>query len=250
MRCPILFETIPFCFQQPQVGVSASSDLVNTMEGLFEYAESHFWPDIPECDIWLRSTLSRTLTHRPFYFIPVCLQVYQQGGRPLLSNDRTAPLDPFDTVHLCPGHLIRAFPAGLNPRRQHTSSTRLQHMFDEFGDLALDGPPSPDYSGFVIGVLAPAEQPCVFAAIERHAQEMQLRFSEPCIARLLLFSCLRLRICWMRVAINGVPISRLFAVLPVFVDPRAVAQDVRAVLLPPVPLAPCRLRGAIAWHWC
>ena len=281
-QAPWHFPVIGLRYQQPHVWAPAHSLRHSTLDDLFEHAEATFCVDIPAChivEVYPQPYLPYPvfLISLPWTtqadFVPICLQVYRQGGYPLVSceyvaemsfhcellellplhfqagveffiGDRTAPVDPGDTIRLCPGILVRAFPAGLNPRRPITLCHRLERMWEQFNDVEVDGEPWPDCSRFVAGVLMPAGVPSAFATLEGDADDIHLAIARHLHRPVSSFQVVVPHGTFEEVAVNGMPVSRLFGVLPpdigqlvpVFVDPREAAQHFRIVLLPPVPL--------------
>ena len=269
-------------YQRPLVWVSARGDTADE-DNLFEAAESQFCADIPECHVVVvypqpnvaAPTFLVVLPCASYAdLVPVCLQVYQRGSIPWISmeyldatsflsdfvallpeeyrpgvqifvGDRSDPLNEYDTVHLCPGLLIRTFPESIpNPRRALTLQTKLTRAWDEFNDLAVGGSLDHDHSRFVIGVFEPAELPRALPTLEGSLDELKCAVARFLHRPRALFQMIEPLIDSPSLAILGIPVSRLFGVVPVdcaqwipiFVDPRAVAQHFRVVLLPPVPL--------------
>ena len=278
------FPIIGLRYQRPFLWTSARSDHATSEERLFDIADAVFCADASECHVfavWPQPYIPAPvfLVSLPWAAcakrIPVCLQVFRYGDAPMISQeyldemcffqdlcellpqhlqpgvrfwigDSTAPVDPYDTLHVCPGLLIRVFPESIqNPRRPFSLSLRLQHMFDEFSDLAADGPPELDVSGFRIGLLQPAELPMILEVSEDNREEIVLTVARALHRPRESFQLLDTGYAMEPITLLGLPVSRVMAVLPpdisnyvpVFVDPRAVAQHVRIVLLPPVPLA-------------
>ena len=278
-----LFPVICLRYQQPHLFAEARSDVDLGVERLFGIAEACLRDDMPECHV----TVVHPQPHigAPTFLvvvpcaqdlgrIPVCLQVYQPGTRPLISmeyldetcflqdlrellplgyredvhfyiGDRHAPFEEFDTLRACPGLLIRVFPVSVeNPRRPLPLELRLQHAWDEFADIEVDGPPTPDYSHFTLCILAPAEFPRMFATLEGILPECELAVAYHMHRPQASFRLIAPTAGGAEVSIQGVPASRIFGLLPpdtaqlisIFVDPRALAQHIRVVLLPPVPL--------------
>ena len=269
-------------YQQPHLWTSVRGDIADE-DMLFEAAEAHFCSDTPECHVVVAHPQPHALA--PTFLVvassasfadrvPFCLQVYKWGSQPgismeyleemsflpdfiallpeeakpgvqIFAGDRSDPLTDSDTVHLCPGLLIRAFPSSIpNPRRALTLQVRLQRAWNEFADLDVDGSVEPDYSHFVVGILEPAELPRAFPMLEGGLEEIALGVSRFLHRPRDRFRLLEPLIDAPALAVLGVPVSRTFGVvpidcaqwIPVFVDPREFAQHLRVVLLPPVPL--------------
>ena len=269
-------------YQKPHSWTSCRGDTADE-ESLFEAAEAQFCVDTPECHVVVVHPQPHVMA--PTFLVvlpcasyvdcvPVCLQIYNRGSQPGISmeylpamsflpdiiaflpdeaklgvqifvGDRSAPLSEYDTVHVCPGLLIRAYPSTiLNPRRALSLSVRLTRAWEEFADLDVEGPVVPDYSLFVVGVLEPAELPRTFPMLEGTLEDFGLGVSRFLNRPRERFRLLEPLVEAPALAILGIPVSRLFGVvpadcaqwIPVFVDPREVAQHLRLVLLPPVPL--------------
>ena len=177
-------------------------------------------------------------------FVALLPEEYKPGIQ-IFVGDRSDPLTDFDTVHLCWGLLVRAFSGSIpNPRRALTLQAKLTRAWDEFYDLDVDGSLDPDYSRFVVGVLEPAELPRAFPTLEGDLNEIKSAVARFLHRPIASFQLLEPLIDAPALAILGTPVSRLFGVvpddcagwIPVFVDPKEVAQHVRIILLPPVPL--------------
>ena len=159
-------------------------------------------------------------------------------------GDRLDPVREFERVDLAPGTLIRAFPPRFEPRRQESLQFKLQHALDFFRDADVEGIPEPPYPAIQVGVLQPAFQPCMLSAVDPSVPTVD-EIAQCVDRRPHTFFTVEPVVSFDEVTLLGSPLHHCIGVVasafafrvPVFVDPRDVAQHVRVVVLPPVEMS-------------
>ena len=274
------FPVVRLQYQKTMQWTAVWSDAAHSVDDLFEAADGALDDDEPELfvlEVYPQPHMDSAifLVTLPWAQtlgrIPVCLQVHRRGRAPLVSmeyvdpmvychdlqllvpecyragilfyvGDRYAPLGEFTPLNAVPGVLIRAFPPGVEPRRQETMEQKLLNAWNCFRDVDIEGPPEVHEPLPQVCALALAELPVsVQAAGPRGAlsssQAAEVVASTPEDAVVIYPQNQS-----GDVALNGFPMTSVVGVLPrppmsniiVFVDPRRVAQHVRIAAFPPV----------------
>ena len=244
------------------------ADTVGDLQDLYEAAETAFCEECPELCV-LPVEPQPHLDAPVFLVTPpwaeglnrvaICLQIHQRGRRPLISmeftcsrtyssdlrvpeemqpavlffvGERLDPIREFERVDLAPGTLIRAFPPRVEPRRQESLRLKLQHAWDFFRDADVEGVPEPAFL------------PCRLSAADPSAPTID-EIAQCVDRRPHTFFTVEPVVSFDEVTLLGFPLHHCVGVVatafefqvPVFVDPRDVAQHVRVVVLPPVEMS-------------